>query len=45
LGSGTMLEQIDAQTALTSARAQKIQAEYDYCFAQSRVKKAIGLLK
>ena len=45
LGAGTILEQIDAQVALTSARAQKIQAEYDYRFAQSRLKKAIGELK
>jgi len=45
LGAGTILEQIDAQVALTSAKAQKIQAEYDYRFAQSRLKKAIGKLK
>ncbi len=44
LGTGTILEQIDAQVALTSARAQKIQAEYDYRFAQSRLKKAMGKL-
>jgi outer membrane protein TolC len=45
LGSGTILEQIDAQVALTSARAGKIQAEYDYRFAQSRLQKAMGRLK
>lgn len=45
LGAGTILEQIDAQVALTSARAQKIQAEYDARFAQSRLKKAFGQLK
>lgn len=44
LGAGTILEQIDAQVAVTSARSQKIQAEYDYRFAQSRLKKAIGSL-
>ena len=44
LGAGTILEQIDAQVALTSAKSQKIQAEYDYRFAQSRLKKAIGRL-
>jgi len=44
LGAGTILEQIDAQVALTSAKAQKIQVEYDYRFAQSRLKKAIGKL-
>jgi outer membrane protein len=45
LGAGTILEQIDAQLALTSAKAQKIQAEYNYKFAQSRLQKAIGKLK
>ncbi len=44
LGAGTILEQIDAQVALTSAKAQKIQVEYDSRFAQSRLKKAIGKL-
>ena len=45
LEAGTILEQIDAQLALTSARAQKIQAEYNYRFAQSRLTKAMGKLK
>jgi len=45
LGAGTMLEQIDAQVAITSARANKIQADYDYRLAITRMKKSIGMLK
>ena len=45
LEAGTILELIDAQVALTSAQYQKIQAEYDYWFAQSRLMKAMGKLK
>jgi TolC family type I secretion outer membrane protein len=44
LGSGTMLELIDAEVALTSAKAQLIQAQYDRLLAQTRLKKAIGKL-
>lgn len=45
LGAGTMLEQIDSQVALTSVKADKIQAEYNYRLAESRLKKAMGKLK
>ena len=45
LGAGTMLEQIDSQVAMTTAKANKIQAEYNYRLAESRLKKAVGKLK
>lgn len=44
LGAGTMLEKINAQVMLTTAKVQKIQAEYDYRLAQSLLKRTIGRL-
>jgi len=44
LGAGTMLEKIDAQVAVTSARVNNIQAEYDYRLAVTGLKKAMGIL-
>lgn len=44
LGAGIMLEQIDSQVALTYARVQLIQAQYDYRLAVTRLKKAVGKL-
>ncbi len=42
LGSGTMLEVVDAQVSLQKAKNQYIEAYYDYLLAESQLDKAIG---
>ena len=42
LGGGTMLEQIDAQVALSEAETSNIQALYDYLLSQAALVKAMG---
>jgi len=41
-GSGTQLDVLDAQTALTQARTTQIQALHDYSVARARLQRAIG---
>jgi outer membrane protein TolC len=41
-GSGTQLDVLSAQTALTEARSTQIQALHDYSVARARVQRAIG---
>ncbi len=43
LGSATMLEQIDAQVALSEARTSYIEALYDYVLSRAQLQKAIGI--
>lgn len=43
-GSGTQLEVLDAQTALTEARTTQIQALRDYSVARTRLDRSIGNL-
>ena len=45
LGSVTVLELIDAQVGLNSAKEQKVRAQYDYMIARSNLKKAMGIRK
>jgi outer membrane protein TolC len=42
LGGGTMLEQIDAQVALSEARTSNIQALYDFLLSQADLVRATG---
>jgi outer membrane protein len=42
LGGGTMLEQIDAQVALSEARSSHIQALHDYLLSQAAMVRAVG---
>jgi outer membrane protein len=41
-GAGTILEIVDAQTALTQARTQLVAARYDYLTAYSALQRAVG---
>jgi outer membrane protein len=41
-GSGTQLDVLSAQTALTEARSTQIQALYDYAVARARLERSIG---
>jgi len=41
-GTGTQLDVLGAQTALTDARATAIQAAHDYLVARARLERAIG---
>jgi outer membrane protein TolC len=41
-GTGTQLDVLNAQTALTEARTTQIQAEHDYLVATARLERAIG---
>ncbi len=41
-GTGTQLEVLDAQTALTEARTTQVQALHDYAVARARLERAIG---
>ena len=41
-GSGTQLDVLDAQTALTQARATQAQALHDYAAARARLQRALG---
>lgn len=42
LGGGTMLEQIDAQVALSDARKSYVEALYDYLLSQAELERAVG---
>jgi outer membrane protein TolC len=42
LGGGTMLEQIDAQVALSQAKTSQVQALYDYLLSQAELVRAAG---
>jgi outer membrane protein len=42
LGGGTMLEQIDAQVALSEAQTSHVQALYDYLLSQADLVRAMG---
>ena len=42
-GSGTQLDVLSAQTALTEARATQIQALHDYAVARARLERAVGM--
>ncbi|MFH1542303.1 MAG: TolC family protein [bacterium] len=41
-GLGTNLEQIDAQVALTQARAEELDAQHELLVAQARINKVVG---
>jgi outer membrane protein len=41
-GSGTQLDVLSAQTALTEARTTQIQALHDYAAARARLQRAVG---
>jgi outer membrane protein TolC len=41
-GTGTQLDVLDAQTALTEARTTQVQALHDYTVARARLERAIG---
>jgi outer membrane protein TolC len=41
-GTGTQLDVLSAQTALTDARVTQIQALHDYCVARARLDRAMG---
>ncbi|MGZ4987035.1 MAG: TolC family protein [Limisphaerales bacterium] len=41
-GTGTQLDVLDAQTALTDARTTQVQALHDYSVARSRLQRAVG---
>jgi outer membrane protein TolC len=41
-GSGTQLDVLSAQTALTQARTTEAQALHDYCVARARLQRAMG---
>jgi len=45
VGVGSPLEVTDAQVSLTTARANYIQALYDYKIAEARIEKAMGLMR
>jgi outer membrane protein TolC len=42
-GTGTQLDVLSAQTALTDARVTQIQALHDYCVARARLDRAMGI--
>ena len=42
-GTGTQLDVLSAQTALTEARTTQIQALRDYSVARARLERAIGM--
>jgi len=42
-GSGTQLDVLSAETALTEARTTQVQAQYDYAVAVARLERAIGI--
>jgi TolC family type I secretion outer membrane protein len=42
-GTGTQLDVLSAQTALTEARTTEIQALHDYSVARSRLERAVGM--
>jgi outer membrane protein len=42
-GTGTQLDVLSAQTALTEARTTRIQALHDYAVARARLERAVGL--
>jgi outer membrane protein len=42
-GSGTQLDVLSAQTALTEARSTQIQALHDYALAKARLERAVGM--
>jgi outer membrane protein TolC len=42
-GTGTQLDVLSAQTALTEARTTQIQALHDYAVARARLERAIGM--
>jgi outer membrane protein TolC len=41
-GSGTQLDVLSAQTALTEARTTQIQSLHDYALARARLERAVG---
>ncbi len=41
-GSGTQLDVLNAQTALTEARTTQVQAAHDYAVARARLERAVG---
>ena len=41
-GTGTQLDLLGAQTALTEARTTQIQAMHDYAAARARLRRAVG---
>ena len=41
-GTGTQLDVLSAQTALTEARSTQVQALHDYAVARARLERAIG---
>ena len=41
-GTGTQLDVLDAETALTQARTTEVQAEHDYAAARAKFERAIG---
>jgi len=45
VGVGSPLEVTDAEVSLTNARANHIQALYDYKVAQAKIEKAMGMIK
>ncbi len=45
VGSGTMLDLINAQVSYTKAKSDHIQALYDYKYAVARLEKAMGKLE
>jgi outer membrane protein TolC len=42
-GTGTQLDVLNAQTALTEARTTQVQARHDYAVARARLQRAVGL--
>ena len=42
VGSGTLIETIDAQVQLTSARYNLLQLQYDALIAQANLRAAVG---
>jgi len=43
LGAATMLEQIDSQVSLSTARTSYVEARYDYVISLARLARAIGM--
>lgn len=43
-GTGTQLDVLSAETALTEARTTQVQAQYDYAVAVAKLERAIGAL-
>jgi outer membrane protein TolC len=41
-GTGTQLDVLSAQTALTQARTTQVQALHDYAVARARLQRALG---